>query len=64
MSRVPVIVQPITRSTAAITPRVRSGRAIGLTLAACAGVHQVVIASTPTNDDFMHLAIANQILAG
>ena len=64
MSRVPVIVQPITRSTAAITPRVRSGRAIGLTLAACAGVHQAVIASTPTNDDFMHLAIANQILAG
>ncbi len=64
MSHVPVIVQPITRSTAAIAPRVRSGRAIGLTLAACAGVHQVVIASRPTNDDFMHLAIANQILAG
>ena len=64
MSRVPVIVQPITRSTTAIAPRLRLDRAIGLTLAACAGIHQAVIASTPTNDDFMHLTIADQILAG
>jgi hypothetical protein len=35
-----------------------------MVLAACAGIHQAVIASTPTNDDFMHLALANQMLAG
>jgi hypothetical protein len=35
-----------------------------LTLAAAAGIHQMVIASRPTNDDFMHLAIADQFLAG
>ena len=50
--------------TTAITPRVQSSRAIGLALATLAGIHQVVIASAPTNDDFMHLVIADQILAG
>jgi hypothetical protein len=35
-----------------------------MVLAACAGIHQAVIASTPTNDDFMHLTLANQLLAG
>ena len=64
MSRVPVIVRPIVTSTRATTPRVRSSRALGLTLATLAGIHQAVIASAPTNDDFMHLVIANQILAG
>jgi 4-amino-4-deoxy-L-arabinose transferase-like glycosyltransferase len=38
--------------------------AIGLALAGLAGVHQAVIASTPTNDDFMHLTLADQVLAG
>src|SRR5262245_4412861 len=33
-------------------------------LAALAGIHQMVIASRPTNDDFMHLAIADQVLGG
>jgi len=33
-------------------------------LAAVAGVHQVVIASAPTNDDFLHVVLARQILAG
>jgi len=33
-------------------------------LAGLAGVHQAVIASVPTNDDFMHMVIADQILAG
>lgn len=42
----------------------RSSQTIGLTLAALAGIHQMVIASRPTNDDFMHLAIADQLLAG
>jgi hypothetical protein len=64
MSHVPVIVQPVVTSTTGIVPRVRSSRALGLTLASLAGIHQMVIASTPTNDDFMHLAMANQILAG
>ena len=35
-----------------------------MVLAGVAGIHQAVIASLPTNDDFMHLAIANQLLAG
>jgi hypothetical protein len=59
-----VIVQPIASSAAQVAPRVKSSQAIGLTLAVLAGVHQAVIASTPTNDDFMHLVSANQILAG
>ena len=64
VSQVPLIVQPIVKSTTGIAPRVKSSRPIGLALATLAGIHQVVIASTPTNDDFMHLTIADQILAG
>ncbi len=37
---------------------------LGVTLAGLAGIHQMVIASRPTNDDFMHLAIADQVLGG
>lgn len=59
-----MIVQPIVSSAAQVAPRVKSSRALGLTLAGLAGIHQAVIASAPTNDDFMHLATANQILAG
>jgi hypothetical protein len=33
-------------------------------LAGVAAIHQAVIAMTPTNDDFMHLALANQLLGG
>ena len=29
-----------------------------------AGLHQAVIASAPTNDDFLHLVMARQIMAG
>jgi hypothetical protein len=64
MSHVPVIVRPITRPAANAVPRVALNRAIGLALAALAAVHQMVIASRPTNDDFMHLTIADQLLAG
>ena len=35
-----------------------------MALAAAAAIHQVVIASTPTNDDYMHLALAQQLLGG
>lgn len=38
--------------------------AIGLTLAGLAAVYQAVIESAPTNDDFMHLTLANQVLGG
>ena len=64
MTQVPAIVQPIASSAAHVAPRVKSSQAIGLTLAVLAGVHQAVIASAPTNDDFLHLVTANQILAG
>lgn len=37
---------------------------VGMALAAAAAIHQAVIASTPTNDDYMHLALAQQVLAG
>ncbi len=37
---------------------------VGAALAVVAAVNQVVIASTPTNDDYMHLAIAQQLLGG
>jgi hypothetical protein len=37
---------------------------LGLLLAGIAAVHQAVIAVTPTNDDFMHMALARQVLAG
>jgi len=33
-------------------------------LACLAGIHQAVIASAPTNDDFMHMVIADQIRGG
>ena len=59
-----MIVQPIASSAARVAPRVKSSQAIGLTLAVLAGIHQAVIASTPTNDDFLHLVSTNQILAG
>src|SRR5262245_16197609 len=45
----------------------RSGvmhHAIGIGLAVIAGVHQAVIASAPTNDDFLHVVLSQQILAG
>lgn len=58
-----MIVQSVADSATAVV-RVQSRRAIGLTLATLAGIYQVGIASTPTNDDFMHLVIADQILAG
>src|SRR5688572_17157492 len=54
----------ITRAAVRVRPRSRWAIVIGLVLAAIAGVHQAVIASAPTNDDFMHVAIAEQILAG
>ena len=38
--------------------------AVGIGLAAVAGVLQAVIASSPTNDDFLHVVLARQILAG
>jgi len=37
---------------------------IGMALAVVAGVLQAVIASSPTNDDFLHVVLARQILAG
>lgn len=37
---------------------------IGIALAVVAGVLQAVIASSPTNDDFLHVVLARQILAG
>ena len=37
---------------------------VGIGLAVIAGVHQAVIASAPTNDDFLHVVLAQQILAG
>ena len=37
---------------------------IGIGLAVVAGVLQAVIASSPTNDDFLHVVLARQILAG
>jgi 4-amino-4-deoxy-L-arabinose transferase-like glycosyltransferase len=64
VTQVPAIVQPIASSAAQVAPRLKSSQAIGLTLAVVAGVHQAVIASAPTNDDFLHLVTANQILAG
>ena len=36
---------------------------IGITLAVVAGVLQAVIASSPTNDDFLHVVLARQILS-
>ena len=39
-------------------------RLIGIALAVTAGVLQAVIASSPTNDDFLHVVLARQILAG
>ena len=39
-------------------------RLIGIALAVIAGVLQAVIASSPTNDDFLHVVLARQILAG
>jgi hypothetical protein len=39
-------------------------RLAGVALAAVAGLHQVVIASAPTNDDFVHVVLARQVLAG
>jgi hypothetical protein len=37
---------------------------IGIALAVVAGVLQAVIASSPTNDDFLHVVLARQILGG
>jgi len=37
---------------------------IEMALAVVAGVLQAVIASSPTNDDFLHVVLARQILAG
>lgn len=45
-----------------MTHAARTGFA--LALAAAAGVYQAVIASSPTNDDFMHVVLAQQVAAG
>jgi hypothetical protein len=58
------MITAMTRAAVRVTSRSRWAIVIGLVLAAIAGVHQAVIASAPTNDDFMHVAIAEQILAG
>ena len=58
------MVTSMTRAAVRVTSRSRWAIVIALVLAAIAGVHQAVIASAPTNDDFMHVAIAEQILAG
>lgn len=62
--QVPLVVRPVVKSAERVTARVRVSNAIGLMLAGLAGVYQAVIASAPTNDDFMHQVIADQILGG
>ena len=44
-------------STVRLTP-------VGVVIAALAAFHQVVLESVPTNDDFLHLALARQLLGG
>ena len=59
-------------ATAAVTaaaPESRPrGAAFALVAAVCiaaiAGIWQAVMMSTPTNDDFLHLALAQHLLAG
>jgi hypothetical protein len=42
----------------------RGDRFVGGFLAAIAGMHQAIIASVPTNDDFLHIVLSRQVLAG
>jgi len=41
-----------------------AGQAVGAAVALAAGLYQAVNASLPLNDDFMHVAMARQLLAG
>jgi hypothetical protein len=47
-----------------VYPKASPPLAIGIVVAIVAGVHKVILTSTPVNDDFMHLAYSRQLLHG
>ena len=57
-------VWPLDQARQGVASRSGVVHVTGIALAVIAGVHQAVIASAPTNDDFLHVVLSQQILAG